>query len=188
MKTKQLLISLLGIGLLFSCQNDSEGLDNSESGTPGDEEATFGSRITYPESGKYGPNILADGFVEAKKTEGGRFEYSVKAEVPQGTSLKIVIKTKMPFVCPQCGNEFLELVEECPVCGCDRIYEVGWGGFNQGSDYNWLVANTGSYFTFTVYESGKRADASVIFFHDCIIEYYENGATEPTQLKEIKVI
>jgi len=52
------------------------------------------------------------------------------------------------------------------------------------------VADPSSYFifTFTVVESGKPADASVIFFEDCIIEYYENGAPEPTKVKEIKVI
>ena len=32
------------------------------------------SVITYPKTGKYGSNILAEGFVEAKKTESSRFE------------------------------------------------------------------------------------------------------------------
>ena len=115
------------------------------------------SSITYPETGKYGPNILADDFVTANRTESGRFEYSVKAVLPAGnSSLKIVIKSGI--------------------------------GFNQGSDENWLVTNVGSHFTFTVVESGKPADASIIFVdNDCIIEYYENGAIEPAKVKEIKV-
>jgi len=56
---------------------------------------------TYPATGKYGPNILAEGFVEAKKTEFGRFEYSVRADLPEGASLKVVIKPAKPasFIC-----------------------------------------------------------------------------------------
>jgi hypothetical protein len=42
--------------------------------------------------------------------------------------------------------------------------------------------------TFIAIESGKPADALVIFERDCIIEYYENGAIEPTKVKTVKVI
>ena len=159
------------------------------------------SVITYPETGKYGPNILAEGFLEAKKTEEGRFEYSVKAEIRSGSNLKIVIKPAKlaSYVCLNilpsthhlCGAKFNEQHEICPECGGVKTIReeanesLGW---NQGSDENWVVTNVGSKFTCTVYESGKRADASVIFGGDCIIEYYENGATEPTKIKEIKVI
>jgi len=124
---------------------------------------SFEDGSVYPETGKYGLNILAEKFVEAKKTEWGRFEYSVRAELPSGTSLKIVIKSANPDA-------------------------VEWGGLNQGSDKNWVISNVGSQFTFSVYKSGKTADASVIFTDNCIIEYYENGATEPTRVKEIKVV
>ena len=81
--------------------------------------------------------------------------------------------------------------EICPECGGENTIheEINEGiGWNQGSDENWVVSNVGSKFTCTVYESGKRADASVIFSGDCIIEYYVNGAIEPTKVKEIKVI
>jgi len=118
------------------------------------------SAITYPETGKYGPNILADDVVMVKKTEWGVFPYSVKAVLPEGnSSLKIVIKPK--------ASE--------------------WGGFYQGSDDNWLVLNTGSYFTFTAVESGKSTDASVFFDNNCIVEYYENGATTPTKVKTLYI-
>ena len=120
--------------------------------------------ITYPETGKYGLNILADDFVEAKRTEFGRFEYSVKADLTAGNShLKIVMKS---------------VIDD----------KTEWGGWNQGSDENWQISNVGSKFTCTVYESGKIADASVIFTDNCIIEIYENGAKMPTKVKEIKVI
>jgi len=118
-------------------------------------EQTLG--IVYPEMGKYGPNILADGFVDAKSYENGIPKtYSVKAELPAGnSSLKIIIKSGI--------------------------------GFYQGSDNNWLVSNIGSQFTFSVVESGKSADASVIFVGTCSIEYYENGATTPTKVKKVYV-
>jgi len=150
--------------------------------------------ITYPEKGKYGPNILADGFVEAKATSGGRFEYSVRADLSEGANLKIVLKSAIPpyYECSNrpCVAQFNEWHEKCPVCGgvntLKRI-DVPWGGWNPASEVNWVVTNVGNQFTCTVYESGKWADASIIFTNDIIIEYYENGATEPTKIKEVKV-
>ena len=122
-------------------------------------------RFSYPETGKGGPNILAEGFVEAQKTEWDLFEYSVRAVLPAGnSSLKIVIKSAT---------------------------NIEWGGYYPSSVENWLVSRWDENLrgnTFTVYESGKPADATVIFSGDCIIEYYENGALEPTKVKEIKVI
>jgi len=159
------------------------------------------SKITddaYPKTGKYGLNILADGFVEAKKTEWGRYEYSLRAELPKGASLKIVIKPASTelYVCHNrpdnilCDTRFTE-GGKCPICGeVNNIHKIDneWGGWNQGSDFNWVYSNVGSTFTCNVYKSGKAADASVIFTGDCIIEFYENGAKTPTKVKEIKVI
>jgi len=167
-------------------------------------------QITYPEAGKYGSNVLSgsflkaqktevdninildDGFFEAQKTEFGRFEYSVNAEIPSKSSLKIVIRsTKQPVYHCFCKANFSEWHETCPECGrVNTIVDLGneWGGFIQGSENNWKVSNVRSYFTFTSIDGGKRADASVIFTDDCIIEFYENGSTEPTKVKTIKVI
>jgi hypothetical protein len=128
------------------------------------------SFITYPVEGRYGLNILNEEFVEATKTANRRVEYSVKAELPAGNStLKIIIRPKSSEEGEE-GN--------------------AWGGYNQGSDNNWNITRnniTRDSFTLTVIESGKPTDLSVIFLNDCIIEYYENGATEPTKVKEISV-
>ena len=125
--------------------------------------------ITYPKNGKMGPNILAGGFVQATPTGEKLAEYSLNAEVPVGAGLKIVIRTNK---------------------AAKEDYRI-WGGFYADYNENWLYTNydpaTGSN-TFTVYESGKRADLTVTFFEDCIIEYYENGAKTPTKVKEIKMI
>jgi hypothetical protein len=170
--------------LFFSCEKSLEFHEYIES-------LDENLAIQYPETGSYGLNVLSDGFVTAQRTGLGRFEYSVKAVVPAGiSSLKIVIKTKVPlFTCYQCKSTFAEWNGKCPICDDEySCSEYGWGGFNQDSEKNWLVTNINSYFTFAIVENGKPADASVIFNRDCFIEYYENGATEPTKVKEIKVI
>ena len=163
------------------------------------------SVITYPETGKYGHNILAEGFVEAKKMEGNRSaEYSVRAKLPEGnSSLKIVIKPakQASFVCLNtlphlCRAEFNEQHEICPECGgVNTLHEMNsrFIGLYQGSDVNWKIATVENILSFTyvdelVHRDGKVADATVSFDDDCIIEYYENGAIEPTKVKEIKVI
>jgi len=120
------------------------------------------SGIIYPETGRFGPNILSDKVVMVKKTEWGRFEYSVRAVVPEGSSLKIVIKSKTPPY----GYSYSAMTENWSVSLWD----------------NNLKGNT-----WTVYESGKPADGMVIFDGDCIVEYYENGATTPTKVKNLYI-
>jgi hypothetical protein len=114
--------------------------------------------------------------------------------------LKIVIKPVKPvlYFCynrtpdiPWCRTVFHEWHEICPVCGgVNTFHNLGnpWGGWNQGTEENWVITHVGSHFTWKVYESDKPADASVLFTDNCIIEYYENGAKTPTKVKEIKVI
>jgi len=155
-------------------------------------------QINYPSEGRFGPNILAEGFV-AYKTEWARFEYSVKAETSKNSGLKIVIKSAKPvsYFCentdvrPPCWAEFDVFHKTCPACGgVNTLQSVfhEWGGLNQGSDENWRVSIVGNHFTFTVYESGKPTDASIILTNDCIVEYYENFSSEPTKVKLVEVI
>jgi len=132
---------------------------------PGD--VTYSGVITYPKLGKYGfPNILADDFVEAVPTGDKLVEYSVNADVPAGAALKIILISKNP-------TPYME-----------------WGGFYPASVENWYVTNYDNDSrsnTMTVYESGKPANVTVTFFNDCILQYYENGATTPTKVKTIRM-
>jgi len=139
--------------------------------------------------------------VEAPKKVGMFDKYSVRADLSEGASLKIVIKAVKPemYQCfnrdsssPPCVAIFYEWHEICPECGgVNTIRSIGanrcWG-WNLGSNSNWLVDYVGYPFTCTVYESGKWADAAIDLFCDFFIEYYENGATEPTKVKVVKVI
>ena len=122
--------------------------------------------ITYPEMGKYGPNILADGVVMVNKTEFGRYEYSVKAVLPAGnSSLKVVIRSEVSL-------------------------PYAWGGYAPAMAENWIISlfdNNLKGNTFTVYESGKSADVMVIFENNSIVEFYENGATQPTKVKRLYI-
>ena len=165
--------------------------------------------FTYSETGKYGLNILAEDFVEGKKMGNGRnITYSVRAKLPDGkSSLKIVIKPTKPahYRCMNyvyspifdlCDAKFNEWHEICPKCGGVnklQMQAIPLVGFYQGSDVNWLVTNVVSQFTFTyvdelVHTDGNVADASVTLEGDFMIEYYENGATEPIKVKKVKVI
>jgi len=149
-----------------------DGEDNADDPEDGEENTdVLQGVIVYPKFGKYGLNVLADDFVEATRVDGGKpgqpVEYSLNAEVPAGAGLKIVVITKR-------NNDI----------------NAAWGGFYASSLDNWLYTyydtETRSN-TFTVFESGKRADVTVTFVEDCIIQYYENGATTPTKVKEISV-
>jgi len=153
--------------------------------------------ITYPEKGKYGSNILHEKFTETIGGD-GRFVYSVKAEIPAGnSSLKIIIKSAKTeqYICYPCNAYFSKEYKTCPKCGGTLYY---YGDTNLGTMYppgnndNWLFEQesfvTNRPMIFTAFESGKSADASVTLWCDFIIEYYENGATTPTKVKEVKVI
>lgn len=193
MKTRNLCIFMLLCVITLSAMMGCSGKLETEIGI---------EQFNYPVTGKYGLNILAEDFVEAKiEAEQGRLiEYSVRAELSAGfSSLKIVIKSAKPilYVCSDatCGAKFDECHEiTCPKCG-RPLRKMGdrFIGLYHGSDFNWVISNADSQLTFTyvdelVHKSGKVADASVAFDDDCIIEYYENGAIEPTKVKEIKVI
>ena len=133
---------------------DTSGTDTSTSGT---EASTSG--ITYPEIGKGGINILADDVVEVKPTRENLAQYSVKAVLPTGSSLKIVITG-----------------------------EMGDFGFYSGTNENWSVSNTAhGQFTLISTESGRSADAEFSSSKGVKIEYYENGATTPTKIKRVEI-
>jgi len=170
-------------------------------------------QIIYPKTGMYGLNILADGFAEGKKTDlSSSVYYSMRVELPDGnSSLRIIVKPAKPisYVCKNiwhsddfqhlfhCGAIFFEWHEICPECGGVKtlskvLPSFAYVSYAQ-SNFNWLFYDIENQLTSTfvdelVHKNGKVADAAVFFSDDFIIEYYENGATEPTKVKEVKVI
>ena len=124
-------------------------------------EFEFTNDILYPEFTNYGENIL---FLD-KDTFDALIDYSMAANLPVGTSLKIVLK----------GGRW------------------GYHSLSNGP-VNWDVsAYSGQTQTFTSKEDGKSCDLMIQFIptqpgDDIRIEYYENGATTPTRIKHLTII
>ena len=123
--------------------------------------------ITYPVSGDNGLNLLNDTIKNIPKSQNSLI-YSLKAELPTGTNLRIVIKG-------------------------DPVYTVSSNYSTQ--TVNWNVSNYNSTTKsqeFVVNESNKRNDLYLSFYTASIytnisIEYYENNAVTPTRVKTLIV-
>lgn len=123
----------------------------------------------YPVNGEYGVNILYPGVTEIDSHSGTGTYYSFAADIPAGTSLKVKIT----------------VLEKS-----DQIYDITvFGG--GASVTNWKVSNFNlDNYTqfFEVIESGKKSDLQIRFYKgDHRIDYYENGAAEPTFSKILTV-
>ncbi len=123
------------------------------------EETTYEPKtfIAYPEKGKYDINILADGVNVIDE----RIFYSLKADLPLGTSLKVVLRNGMWYYGSLPGPENWNV----------EIYD-----FATKSQ------------VFTVTQSGVPNDLAIRFEGgEITVEYYENGATTPTRVKQLVV-
>lgn len=121
--------------------------------------------IVYPARGLYGQNILSDEFtaLDQPYSSSGDVCGSARAEVPKGFSLKIVIRGE---------NWYIEGSPRPP---------INW----TVSDYNHNTLSR----EFTVTESGSFSDMLFLRHSNnpspVTIEFYENGATTPTKVKQI---
>jgi len=108
------------------------------------------NKIEYPEFSNYGENVL---FSDKIAFSSG---LSLAANLPKGTSLKIIIKG---------GTWYYQQLPRAPI--------------------NWTVDQYQSeQQTFTATESGKSCDLIIQFEGGThTIEYYENGSATPTHIK-----
>jgi len=117
--------------------------------------------ITYPETGSHGMNILAKGVtdIKAKDSNGGMIFHSMKAELPEGTSLKVILKGGAWYY------RSLPAPENWTVDEYDHVARTQ---------------------VFTVTQSGIPNDLRIAFEPgEITVEYYENGADEPTYIKQL---
>jgi len=123
--------------------------------------------INYPDIGLFGVNILSDNVTEVNLRDFYDFYGSLRAEVPEGLSLKVILRGGLWY----------------------------WSAI-LGSSPNWTIT-TYDYATqsqiFTVTESGKFSDLKFHMIRESAspyitIEFYENGATVPTKTKQLHVI
>lgn len=118
---------------------------------------TITNYIDYPEYSDYGENVLF-----SDKEVFSSNQLSLAAELPRGTSLKIVIKN---------GQWSYVQLPNAP---------INW----KASDYDDVNETQ----TFTVQESGKASDLIISFLSgNHVIEYYEKGAQTPTRIKNIEI-
>lgn len=115
--------------------------------------------ITYPMAGTYGSNLLCDTFnIFTPGTI-----HSLKADLPEGTALKIILKGK--------PNNWAYAVIPAPENWNVKTYDMA----TQSQE-------------FTVKNSGQSNDLYIHIGQDADsiqIEYYENGAIAPTKTKTI---
>lgn len=121
--------------------------------------------ITYPDTGSHGLNILAEDVKVIKAYNGhdtiNNF-YSMKAELPEGTSLKVVLKKGLWYY---------------------RVIPA---------PENWIVSNydgANRSQVFTVTQSNIANDLRIaVEAGEITVEYYENGASVPTRVKQLKAV
>jgi len=120
--------------------------------------------ITYPATGFHGKNILSDDVVSVKKYIQDSY-YSMKADVPNGMSLKIVLKdgdiVHMGGPYPPLNWKISYSGREFTVIESGKPNDVG------------LLINDG-----TLDENGQSY---------ITIEYYENGSPTPTKVKTLYI-
>ena len=151
--------------------------DNNQTNTDGD---NIKDAIIYPETGKYGDNLLSDNTTSWKIG----VVYSLLADVPKGMDLKIVIRA-YPYSHSINSNYVLE------------NWDIDVIQYNEIGQTN----------EFIVIESGKISDLEIKVKPEeerpknphtpklesypiskyVTIEYYENDAKEPTKVKELRV-
>ncbi len=118
--------------------------------------------ITYPETSGTRINILAPDVttIKSKGSDRSYITYSLKAEMPEGTRLKVILK----------GGEWYGSI----------MSPENWSA----DPYNSTTLSQ----VFTVTQSGVPNNLYLSFSPgDITVEYYENGAEEPTRIKELVV-
>ncbi len=128
------------------------------------DESTFtpAKTITYPELGSFGINVLSDTVTTLIPSQ----HYSMKAELPQGTSLKIIIKGKKNI----------------------------WYYVAIPSPQNWTVSSYNDEINGQIYTVNQSNVSNDLCFsvgdiaESLTIEYYENNASTPTKTKKIGIV
>ena len=150
MKTQHIFYALAVCALLFTaCKKDSKEPQNPQ------------GSISYPATGVHGANILFDDITELN----ANLEYSMKAETPSGSDLKIILKDGVWFYDPSASTNWTV------------------------SSYDDKTQSQ----TFTVTKTGKTSDLELSFDDKdpnqsaITIEYYENGAATPTKTKRLNI-
>ena len=129
------------------------GCNKNEPATNNDLEA-----ITYPSTGAYGSNILSEDVTSVTTAE----EYSMKAVLPKGTELTILLKGGFWFYDPN-ANWLVNKYDDA----------------TQSQEFTVLIAEKQADLSID-FDPKESVDGSTI-----TVEYYENGAKTPTKTKKL---
>jgi hypothetical protein len=138
--------------------------------------------ITYPETGISGDNILSDHVTEMTTMRGPVFNYCMKADVPAGLSLKIILK----------GGNYgsWSFGSNAPPINWNKgelEYDPSTGIDSQV--FNVIESGKPNEFPLNAFDPFGEFGQTLITDQSYIkIEYYENGATTPTKVKTLKII
>jgi len=121
----------------------------------------FTNLIEYPEFSDYGENILFGDKYQFRFTS----QYSLAANLPTGTSLKIILKGGL------------------------------WYYWALPAPANWLISvydKTNKSQEFKAMESGKSCDLKIefadsLYQDNLVLEYYENSSPTPTKTKNLEI-
>ncbi|MDR0798786.1 MAG: hypothetical protein LBN18_03390, partial [Dysgonamonadaceae bacterium] len=123
--------------------------------------------ITYPASGEDGPNILSDAVMSVQANQGS---YSMKADVPEGLSLKIVLK----------GGLWYYRSVPAPLNWRVSVYDE----VNQRQEFTVIENGKPTELWFLPDRGAWDAETKASYI---TIEYYENGVAVPTKVKKLKI-
>lgn len=122
------------------------------------------SFIIYPDNGLYGKNILKIDALDISSSPDGNntFDYSMRAELPDGSSLKVIMNKTMSD----------------PLWGYNSSSRIGWS-IDESNEYS----GSGQLVAY----GPVTCDLRIFFFEMGSIEIriYENEAEEPTRIKNI---
>jgi hypothetical protein len=125
----------------------------------------FTGGIKYPETGNFGINILAKG-----RTEYSSGTYSMKAVLPEGTSLKVKILGEFHWYYPAFQTE------------------TGWKASEWNNENSRIFTSTRTgEIDFEMMLASFQSDSSRTYTNKIDIQVYENDSVEPTWEKEIKI-
>jgi hypothetical protein len=131
----------------------------------------FTKKIVYPEFSDYGENILFGNKSEFK-TEKTK-SYSLSANVPVGAALKIKMRGE---------GWYYSVSPNGPLNWKVSSFD------HSKNEQTFTFVNSGEPDLFSTINSGEKSDLMIkLLAGNHTIEYYENNATVPTRIKEIKV-
>ena len=138
--------------------------------------------ITYPATGVAGDNFLSDHVTEVKTQRGPVFDYCLKADLPEGLSLKIVLRGG--FYGSWCYSSYPPPLNW-------TVSDLDYDPVTQTYTQVFTVKESGkpNEFALNAYDPvGENGQTQITDKSYITVEYYENGATTPTKTKTMKVI